>query len=88
MRVEWAEEALDQLTDIYVTLPLAGQDAMARLVERANQSLAATPDQLGESRKPWVRVWFVGELMIRYDISPAEQTVTVYEVSRVAPRKR
>lgn len=87
MRVEWAEEALDQLSDLYVVLPLAEQDAMARLVERINRSLAVNPDELGESRKPWVRVWFVNELMVRFDISPAEQVVTVYEVTRVAPRK-
>jgi hypothetical protein len=88
MRVEWIEEALDQLSDIYVTLTLAEQNAMAREVERINRLLAADPEALGESRSPWVRVWFVSGLIIRFDITPADQMVTVYEVTRITPRKR
>lgn len=88
MRVEWAEEALDQLSDLYVVLPLIEQDAMAKSIVGINRKLADDPHALGESRTPWVRVWFVDGLILRFDIDPAEQVVTVYEVTRVRPRKR
>jgi hypothetical protein len=87
MRVEWAEDALDQLSDLYVVLSLIEQDAMAKSVTGINRRLAENPEDLGESRTPWVRVWFVDGLILRFDIHPAEQVVTVYEVTRVKPRK-
>jgi len=88
MRVEWSEKALDQLSDLYVVLSLIEQDAMAKSVSRINRTLATSPHELGESRSPWVRVWFVDGLILRFDIDPAEQVVTVYEVTRVRPKKR
>ena len=88
MRVIWVEEALDQLTDLYVVLPLVEQDAMARSVARINRTLALNPEAQGESRTPWVRVWFVDGLMLRFDIHAADQRVTVYEVTRVRPKKQ
>jgi hypothetical protein len=56
MRVIWVEEALDQLSDLYVVLLLVEQDAMARSVARINRTLALNPEAQGESRTPWVRV--------------------------------
>jgi hypothetical protein len=84
----WSEKALDQLSDLYVVLSLIEQDAMAKSVTQINRQLALNPDELGESRSPWVRVWFVDGLILRFDILPAEQKVTVYEVTRVRPKKR
>lgn len=88
MRVEWIEETLDQLSDIYVTLTLDEQLVMARAVERINRQLAGDPESVGESRSPWVRIWFTSGLIIRFDITPAEHEVTVYEVTRITRRKR
>lgn len=88
MRVEWVTEALDQLADLYVVLTLIEQDAMAKSVARINRQLALNPHELGESRTPWVRVWVVDGLMLRFDIDPVEQVVIVYEVSQVRPKKR
>ena len=88
MRVVWVEEALDQLSDLYVVLSLIEQDAMAKSVVGINRQLADNPEAVGESRTPWVRVWFVAGLMLRFNIDPAGQRVTVYEVTRVRPRKR
>lgn len=88
MRVIGTDPALDKLSHFYVTLSLPEQDGLARTVERMNAVLALRPDELGESRKPWVRVWFEGGLMIRFEITPAEQLVTVYDVIRVQPKKR
>jgi len=88
MRVAWTEKALDELSDLYVMLSLIEQDAMAKSVAGINRQLADNPDAVGESHTPWVRVWFVAGLLLRFDIGPAEQKVTVYEVSRVRPRKR
>jgi hypothetical protein len=56
MRVEWTERALDELSDLYVVLSLLEQDAMAKSVAAINRRLALTPDAVGESRSPWVRV--------------------------------
>jgi hypothetical protein len=88
MRVEWVEEALDQLADLYVVLSLVDQDALAKSISRINKTLAINPHELGESRTPWVRVWFVDGLIVRFDIDPTKQEVTVYEVSRMRPKKR
>ncbi len=88
MRVEWTEKALDALSDLYVVLSLLDQDAMAKSVAGINRRLADDPEAFGESRSPWVRVWFTEGLMLRFDIDPAGQRVTVYEVTRVRPRKR
>jgi hypothetical protein len=88
MRVVWTEKTLDALSDLYVVLSLVEQDAMAKSVAGINRKLAENPDELGESRSPWVRVWFTDGLILRFDIDPAEQKVTVYEVTRVRPRKK
>jgi hypothetical protein len=88
MRVAWTEKALDELSDLYVTLSLIEQDAMAKSVAGINRKLAEDPEGVGESRSPWVRVWFTEGFMLRFDIDPAGQRVTVYEVTLVRPRKR
>ncbi len=88
MRVIWAEEALDQLSDFYVQLSLLEQDAVFKTVSLMNRQLAIKADQLGESREAWSRVWFEGQLMIRYEIFPDEDVVKVTEVVRLKPKKR
>lgn len=87
MRLIWTPAALDKLSDFYVTLTLEEQDVLSRTVQRMNAQLRLRPDQLGESRTPWTRVWFESGLMLRFDIDPTEQTVTVYDVIRVRPKK-
>lgn len=88
MRLIWTPAALDKLSDFYVTLTLDEQDVLARTVQRMNAQLRLRPDQLGESRTPWTRVWFEGGLMMRFEITPADELVTVYDVIRVRPKRR
>jgi hypothetical protein len=88
MRLIWSDTALDKLSDFYVTLTLDEQDVLERTVKGMNAQLRLRADQLGESRTPWVRVWFEGGLMVRFELTPAEDVVTVYDVIRVMPKKR
>jgi hypothetical protein len=43
--------------------------------------LAIRPDQLGESRDGWERIWFEGRLMVRFEIFPTEQRLVVRDVT-------
>ena len=88
MRLIWSDGALDKLSDFYVTLTPDEQDLLERTVKRMNAQLRLRPDQLGESRTEWTRVWFEGGLMVRFEITPADDVVTVYDVIRVMPKKR
>jgi hypothetical protein len=57
--VDWNEDTLDRLADIYVAEPdPAARDAIARCVEQINRRLAADPWSPGESRGTARRVWF------------------------------
>ncbi len=81
MRVTWTEDALDKLADIYITLSVDDQREVARTVLRMNRLLAIHPEQLGESRDGWERIWFEGRLMTRFEIIPAESEVVVNDVT-------
>jgi plasmid stabilization system protein ParE len=78
--VEWTDEALDRLADLYVSAATpADRDALARHVERSNRRLAADPHGLGESRGPGRRVWFSPPLMVAFDL-PVGGGVVVFHV--------
>lgn len=87
MRVTWTEDAKDRLADFYITLPLDEQREVARTVLRMNGLLAIHPEQLGESREGWMRVWFDGRLMVRFEIIPADDEVVVNDVTLLRPRR-
>jgi plasmid stabilization system protein ParE len=83
MTVEWTDEALDHLADIYVATPTPGErDAIARCVERINRQLAADPGTVGESRGPGRRVWFAHPLMVAFDLPPGGGVV-INQVTRL-----
>jgi hypothetical protein len=86
MRVTWTEDAKDRLADLYITLSLDDQREVAQTVLRMNRLLAIHPDQLGESRDGWERVWFEGRLMIRFEIFPHEDEVVVNDVTLLRSR--
>lgn len=81
MRVTWTEQAKDKLADFYITLTLDEQREVARNVMQMNGLLAIRPDQLGESRDGWERIWFEGRLMVRFEIFPTEQRLVVRDVT-------
>ena len=87
MRVTWTEDAKDKLADFYIALPLDEQRDIARTVLRINGLLAIRPELLGESREGWVRVWFEGRLLVRFQIDNPAQEVTVNDVTLLRPRR-
>ncbi len=81
MSVEWKEDALDLLADIYVASSPAERDSIDRCVTRINARLAADPQTLGESRGSSNRVWFSPPLMVGYHLVPGGGVV-VFHVAR------
>ncbi len=74
MTVVWRPEALDQLAEGYVALPLLEQRALADTVERVVRELAARPLDLGESRDPvgpgvQLRFWCQPPLSVWFFVS-------------------
>lgn len=63
---EWADEALDELADIYVLATPSDRDAIARRVQALNTALKINPLSVGEDRgsnlrvdaNPVLTVWF------------------------------
>ena len=85
MRVNWWDSAREQLADIYVTLTVTEQRAIAATVERVEAELAAEPLDRGEGRG-WdgpgrmLRFWYVPPLRVWYVVSAAGVEIT--EVGR------
>lgn len=82
MTVEWQEDALDRLADIYVAAAPADRDEIGRCVEHINARLASDPGGLGESRSPGRRVWFTPPLVVVFDL-PVGGGVVVTHVARL-----
>ncbi|HET6574565.1 MAG TPA: hypothetical protein VFG68_13235 [Fimbriiglobus sp.] len=81
MSVEWEEDTLDKLADIYVEATPAEREAIGHCVERINAQLAIDPHDPGESRGPGRRVWFTPPLVVAYDL-PAGGGVLVNHVAK------
>jgi hypothetical protein len=87
MRVQWAEEGLDRLADIYVALDLDGQDEIARVVSQINATLATDPWDVGESRATAnQRSWHVDPLTVLFEIFPDEDMVLLQHVATKRPK--
>jgi hypothetical protein len=82
MTAEWTEDALDRLADIYVAAAPSERDAVVRCVGLINSRLAADPWDVGESRGPRRRVWFVYPLVVAFDLLPSG-TVLVNHVAKL-----
>ena len=85
MNVEWEEDTLDRLADIYTAADPADRDAIAVGVEQINAQLATDPWNLGESREPGRRVWFAHPLVVVFSLLPGGGVV-VYHVARLKGR--
>ena len=68
MIVEWNENALDRLADIYVAITPTERETVVRCVERTTARLGVDPGFFGESRGGIRRVWFNRPLMVVYDL--------------------
>jgi len=67
----WTDHALDLLADIYSTLTVTRQRALAATVERVNQELADHPLDVGEGRAFPNRVWIVPPVVVWYQVTAA-----------------
>lgn len=71
MKLTWLDAALEDLADIYGTLTVTHQRALAATVERVNKELAAHPLDVGEGRAFPNRVWIVPPVVIWYKVTAA-----------------
>ena len=78
----WSGRALDQLAEIYISLPLDEQRHMAAGVDAMNHRLASRPREEGESRGANLRIAFPAGLAVRFRVNDAGQTVRVTNVKR------
>lgn len=85
MRVEWTDEALDALADLYVAASISDKFAIGQTAEHINRQLADDPSEPGESRSGGRRIWHVPPLVVLYRVGPTG--VVVSEVERF-PRVR
>jgi hypothetical protein len=83
--VDWADYALDQLADIFVSLDLAIQDQLTAAIEALNRRLATDPLDEGESRNASFRVTFLGSLGVLFRVDAAKGEVEVTEVRWYGP---
>jgi hypothetical protein len=82
---DWADYALDQLADVFVSLDLATQDQLTAAIEALNRRLATDPLDEGESRNAPFRVTFVGSRGVLFRVDAAKRAVQVTEVRWYGP---
>ena len=88
MIVNWTEDALDKLADRYVEMSSDERNEVAGAVEALNRQLSWKADQVGESRQGWVRIVFIPHLIVYFELSPQDDSVTVTDVFYLRPRGR
>jgi plasmid stabilization system protein ParE len=80
--VVWADQALDELADIWVAATPELRDRIEASVRRLGQRLQADPTAIGESRSNNRRVAFDPPIAIIYRIDTAGRSVEVTHVWR------
>ncbi|HKA05960.1 MAG TPA: hypothetical protein VKD71_01800 [Gemmataceae bacterium] len=78
----WSARALDQLAELYVTLPLEEQRRLAAAVDAFNNRLKSQPLDEGESRGDDLRITFTAGLTARFRVNEVQRTVRVTYVKR------
>jgi len=78
----WSARALDQLAELYVTLPLEEQRQLAAVVDAFNNRLKSRPLDEGESRGDDLRIAFTAELTVRFRVNESQRAVRVTYVKR------
>jgi hypothetical protein len=73
----WSSRALDQLAELYITLPLEEQRQLAAAVDAFNNRLKSQPLDEGESRGDGLRIAFTAGLSVRFRVNEVQRTVRV-----------
>ena len=81
--VVWERSALDELAAIWVAAAVDDRGLLTAAADAIDPALAASPDDVGESRPDGTRVHFEWPLGIRFDVDHPNQTVRVLQVWRV-----
>lgn len=76
----WHEIPLDVMAGVYVGLPPADRERLAREVAGLNAALRSDPLRVGESREGGHRITFVYRLAVEFRVDKASRTVRVTDV--------
>jgi hypothetical protein len=85
-RVEWIQDALNELTEIWLQADAALRQAVSRAAHTMDQQLQADPYQFSESRSDYDRILFVYPLGAQIEIDAERGVVWVLNVWRFRRR--
>jgi hypothetical protein len=85
--LEWADEALDELADIYVLATPPDREVIARRVLAVNKALRINPLGVGEDRASGLRVDANPVLTVWFRVTNSGQWVRVIHAHRPSPRR-
>jgi hypothetical protein len=81
-RVEWLQEALDELTELWLRADSALRQAITAATSAVDQELQADPYRSTESREDEVRVFFAYPLGFQVEVDLHRRAVQVLHVWR------
>ena len=85
-RVEWLQEALNELTRIWMQADPARREAITAATHALDQDLQVDPDRQGESRGDRERVVFAYPLGVQVEIDLQRRIVWVLHTWRIRRR--
>lgn len=86
--LDWSEEALDELADIYVLATPEDREAIARHVAGLNKALADDPFSVGEEREGDLRIDAKPVLTVWFRVTPDGLLVRVIHAHKASRRSR
>ena len=86
--LDWADEALDELADIYVLATPEDREAITRHVLGLNKALKDDPFSVGEEREGDLRIDAKPLLTVWFRVTPDGLMVRVIHAHRAARRSR
>lgn len=84
--LEWADEALDELADIYVLATPTDREVIARRVQALNTALKVNPLNVGEDRHSNLRIDANPVLTVWFTVTNSGQWVRVIHAHRPTRR--
>lgn len=85
--LEWADEALDELADIYVLATPLDREVIARRVLSLNKALKINPLNVGEDRQSDLRIDANPLLTVWFRVTNGGQSVRVIHAHRPTSRR-
>jgi hypothetical protein len=84
---EWADEALDELADIYVLATPQDREVIARRVQALNTALKINPLSVGEERESNLRVDATPVLTVWFRVTDSGHSARVIHAHRPTSRR-